>query len=55
MSAGLELVTSPFNTTSATAWLQGGTQGTCYLVTNRVTTSVTRIDDRSVTNRVKYR
>lgn len=36
-------------TTTVTAWLSGGTDGTGYRVTCRVTTSQGRTDDRSIT------
>ena len=35
--------------TSATVWLSGGTAGVAYLLTNRVTTALGRIDDRVIT------
>ncbi len=34
--------------TSATIWLSGGAGGTLYQVTNRITTSSNRTDDRSI-------
>ncbi|SOE25627.1 phage fiber-tail adaptor protein [Streptomyces sp. OK228] len=55
VSAGLDLNSSSFSATTAIAWLAGGTQGTSYLVTNRITTSAARTDDRSLTIRVKNR
>jgi len=42
-----------FGATSATATLSGGTVGHVYRVTNRVTTSLGRIDDRSFILRVE--
>lgn len=49
--AGLTQTTpSPsFTDTETTIWLTGGTVGETYLVTNHVTTSDTRQDDRSFT------
>lgn len=37
------------DTTSATVWLSGGTDGTRYTITNQITTSDSRTDDRSFT------
>lgn len=40
---------APSNTTTtATVWLLAGTLGQTYIVTNRVTTSDGRVDDRSL-------
>lgn len=55
VSAGLDLQSEGNSTNTATAWLAGGTQGTSYLVTNRIVTSAGRTDDRSMTIRVKNR
>jgi hypothetical protein len=55
VSAGLDLQSDGSSSNTATAWLAGGTQGTSYLVTNRITTSAGRTDDRSATIRVKNR
>jgi hypothetical protein len=41
--------------TGVTAWLSGGVAGTKYTVTCRITTSVGRVDDRSITISVKER
>ncbi len=55
VTAGI-VVNSTSNTTQgATVWLSGGTDGRPYLVTNRITTNQGRIDDRSITIRVKNR
>jgi hypothetical protein len=49
-------VDSELNTTkTATVWLSGGTAGQVYQVTNRITTSSGRTDDRSITIRVTER
>ncbi|AZM51779.1 hypothetical protein DMA15_03605 [Streptomyces sp. WAC 01529] len=55
VSAGLTLNSDAHSATSATAWVSGGTPGTPYQVTNRIITSAGRIDDRSITIRVKNR
>lgn len=47
---------APSNTTTdATIWLSGGTVGQEYRVTNRITTSLGRADDRSITIHVQER
>lgn len=55
VSAGLSLDSSSNTLSSATAWLSGGTPSTPYLVTNHITTSAGRADDRSITIRVQNR
>ena len=55
VSAGLVKDSDLHSATSATVWLSGGTPGTPYLVTNRITTSAGRTDDRSITIRVTNR
>jgi len=55
VSAGLVLDSSSNSTTTATAWLSGGTAGNPYSVANRITTSVGRIDERTITVRVTNR
>lgn len=47
---------APTNTTNTTTiWLEGGSAGTTYTVTNRITTSAGRIDERSLFVAVKSR
>ncbi|MFE0101177.1 hypothetical protein [Streptomyces sp. NPDC059009] len=55
VGAGLDLDSSSHNTTSATAWLSGGAPGSPYTVANRITTSASRTDERSIVIRVKNR
>ena len=55
VSAGLVKNSDSFSATSATVWLSGGTPGTPYSVANRITTSVGRIDERTITIRVTNR
>jgi hypothetical protein len=52
VDAGLTVDFSSFTGDSATVWLSGGTPGTTYEVTNRVTTSAGRTDDRTLKVRV---
>lgn len=46
--AGLTKDSDDHNTTLAAVWLSGGTAGATYRITNRVTTSAGRIDERSL-------
>lgn len=52
---GLTEVTATNTPTSATVWLSGGTAGQAYTVTNRITTSGGRTDERSVVINVRDR
>lgn len=52
---GLTQASSSNTATSATAWLSGGAAGQSYTVTNRITTTGGRTDDRSFTIRVEER
>jgi hypothetical protein len=42
-----------FNDTITTIWLEGGTPGMSYTLTNRITTAAGRVDDKSVKIKVK--
>jgi hypothetical protein len=53
--AGLTKVADTKTASSATVWLSGGTAGQSYTVTNRITTSGGRTEDRSFTIRVEER
>lgn len=46
--AGLTVDSTEFTTTTTTAWLSGGTDGTKYLVTTHITTAEGREDDRTI-------
>lgn len=46
--AGLTATAPTNTTTTATVWLEAGTVGTQYLVTNRITTAGGRTNDRSI-------
>lgn len=52
---GLTSSSESFDSVSATVWLAGGTVGQTYTVTNRVTTTAGRTDDRSFRVRVVNR
>lgn len=52
---GIEEDSTSNDTTTATIWLSGGTAGTTYTVTNHITTSDGRQDDRSLKIRVTER
>lgn len=46
---GMTKDSDAYTSTNATIWLSGGTAGVRYSVTNRITTSGGRVDDRSIT------
>lgn len=52
---GLTKVADSKTASSATVWLSGGTAGQSYTVTNRITTTGGRTEDRSFTIRVEER
>lgn len=54
-TVGLVIDSISNTTKTATVWLSGGTAGQVYQVTNRITTSAGRTDDRSITIRVTER
>jgi len=54
-TVGLTIDSEQSTTKTATVWLSGGTAGQVYQVTNRITTSAGRTDDRSITIRVTER
>lgn len=55
VSAGLTKDSDSFNDTATTIWLSGGTAGSSYTITNHITTSAGREDDRSHVLKVKDR
>ncbi|MCC6364928.1 MAG: hypothetical protein IT165_15530 [Bryobacterales bacterium] len=55
VASGLTKMADSKTATSATVWLSGGTAGQSYIVTNRITTSAGRTEDRSFTVRVEER
>lgn len=48
VDTGLTKDSDSHDDTTATVWLSGGTVGTTYTVTNRITTTAGRVDDRSL-------
>lgn len=52
-ATGITVSTSSNTNTVATVWLTGGTAGTDYLVTARVTTAAGRIEDWSLLIKVR--
>ncbi len=52
---GLTKIADSKTPSSATVWLSGGTAGQSYTVTNRITTTGGRTEDRSFTIRVEER
>jgi len=52
VSAGITLDSEANNTTTATAWISGGSVGRSYEVTNRITTALGRIVDRTIVLKV---
>ncbi len=54
-SAGIVTHDPAFSSTDTTVWVAGGTVGNVYSVANKITTSVGRIDERTIRIRVKNR
>lgn len=52
---GITKTNDTFTSTTATIWLAGGTVGSQYVVTNRITTGGGRTEDRSITVVVRDR
>lgn len=55
VATGLTKTTDSNSTEATTIWLTGGTVGASYVITNHITTSEGRADDRSHTIKVKDR
>lgn len=53
--AGLTETAETFDDTSVTVWVSGGTTGTDYQVTCQITTTAGRVDERTITLRVRER
>jgi hypothetical protein len=54
-SAGITIHDAGFSSTDTVVWVAGGTVGTVYTVANKITTSVGRVDERTIRIRVKNR
>lgn len=52
---GLTLEANVFNDTTTTAWLSGGDLNTTYKVVNRINTAAGRVEDRTITIRIRNR
>lgn len=52
---GLTKDSDTHDATGCTVWLSGGTVGTIYRLTNRVTTAAGRVDDRTIRVKVQQR
>ena len=52
---GLNSSSESFDSTKCVVWLDGGTDGVKYTISNRITTSSGRIMERSATLKVKSR
>jgi hypothetical protein len=52
---GITVDSDSNTTTTATVWLSGGTAGEAYEVTNRITTTQARTDDRTLRIVVRQR
>lgn len=55
VAEGITEASTSATDTVATVWLSGGTDGQTYAATCRVTTTDGRIDDRTITIRVRER
>ena len=53
VESGLTEITNTNTTTTSTIWISGGTLGTTYLVTNRITTAGGRSEDKSFYIKIK--
>jgi len=52
---GITIDSDSFTDTASTVWLSGGTAGDTYSVTNHITTTAGRQDDRSIKIKCKER
>ena len=47
-SDNITVDSSSFTDTTSTVWLSGGQAGSSYEITNRITTALGRVDDRTI-------
>jgi hypothetical protein len=52
---GITYEADTFTSTTATVWLSGGSLGSSYDVVNRITTVAGRIDDRTITIKIRQK
>jgi hypothetical protein len=55
VQAGIDKDSDSFDNTATVIWLKNGTVGEDYVVTNHITTSANREDDRSMIIKVRAR
>jgi len=53
--SGISIVADKFSDTVAVVWLSGGESRSRYEVTNRITTSGSRIDERTIRIKCKHK
>lgn len=53
--AGLEIESQQTSDSGTIVWLSGGINGQTYVVTNRITTDIGRIEERSFRIKIKQR
>lgn len=57
VDSGIDIVpaSESFDTTTTTVFLQNGTEGNNYSLTNRITTAASRTDERTIQIKVRQR
>lgn len=55
VQTGITKVSDSKTTTAVTVWLSGGTNGTWYTVACKITTSLGRIDERTINIQIQER
>jgi len=54
-TAGITIDSDTFTRNETVVWLSGGTVGSSYTLVNRITTSLGRVDDRSIIIRINQK